>query len=86
MQHAGIYAFFIGDKTSGMWRISAISPRHSTIGFPTGPRPDADSLWKDHGSRLVKKLKRTIFAEFTFQPSLAPHLATHHTMSHTHFQ
>ena len=38
MQHAGIYAFFIGDKTSGAWRISAISTRHSTIGFD-GARP-----------------------------------------------
>jgi hypothetical protein len=32
---AGVYAFFIGGKTSGMRRISAISTRHSTIVLPT---------------------------------------------------
>jgi hypothetical protein len=32
---AGVYACFIGGKTSGMRRINAISTRHSTIGVPT---------------------------------------------------
>jgi hypothetical protein len=38
------------------------------------------------GLRTVKKLKRTIFSEFTGQPSPAPHLAIHRAMAHTSHQ
>ena len=34
--------------------------------------------------RLAKKLKCAIFAEFTVLPSLAPHLAFHLPVPHTH--
>jgi len=51
-----------------------LETRHKVIGKPVQIR----------FTRIVKKLKRIIFAAFTVSPLPAPHLAIRRAIAHTH--
>ena len=59
-------------------------PLHHSIVHGLDKPGSSATVSENRVGRLVKKFKRTIFAELAVSPSLAPHLASYRTISHTH--